>query len=157
MKHFLATITLILFLSFIISCNSDVKSGVEGMWSIDTISYKGYDIKLCLTLNVISFDRRAQLPTTGYRCSELITVFDPFGDWEISNKDNAPLSLRIESKNQLFAGEHQIKFKRNPRNQNLTMEIISPDLYVTCNKFLFSCDENEALVNRLIMLSNKRD
>lgn len=73
-------------LFFFSSCKSKVDKTVEGSWSIDTIIYKQYEIRNCLSVNIISFEQMfCNLPITRERCEGLIEYVRG-GQWEINRK-----------------------------------------------------------------------
>src|SRR4051812_36424242 len=92
------------------SCKDKVKTTVTGWWTIDTIYYHNYEIRTCLLGNSLWFndDGSVVLPIPENYCSELITEYNKKGSWEIMRNDQFPLVLKIDSKNTLFKGRHQI-------------------------------------------------
>jgi hypothetical protein len=115
-----------------------VSSIVDGLWSIDTIYYKQYDIRGCLLSNVISFDGdNCNLATTG-DCEGLY-VIEEVGEWQMNEKRDI-LSINIDTKNEIFAGHHYVKLKRDMNLKLLKMEIWSDSLYIVCRKGLYNID-----------------
>lgn len=131
------------------SCRNKVDKGIIGWWSMDTIYYKGYDIKYCLWLNTISFRKNScEFEETNGNCLD-INESGKYGTWKV-NTDNIPYTLEIRSENKIFDGKHTIKFKRDDGNKLLKMEIESDSLYIVCRKGLFNYKENEKLINELV-------
>lgn len=150
----------IIFIAIIIccvaaSCENSLKSTVVGWWSIDTVYYRNYEIRSCLLVNSVSFnkDGSVSLPIPQNYCSELISEYNDKGNWEILPQDKQSLFLSINSKNVIFRGKHQIVFRRDEENGLLMMEIISDSLYVLCRKGLFNYDRNQKLVADLEKMS----
>lgn len=137
------------------SCKDKVKTTVDGWWSIDTLYYQNYEIRTCLLGNWLIFndDGSVKLPIPENRCSELVTEYNEKGNWEVLSNDNGVLSIKIESKNTIFKGKHQIVFRRDEQNSLLMMEIKSGNLYVLCRKGLFNYDRNQELIIDLEKMS----
>jgi len=76
--------------------------------------------------------------------------------WVTLKADSIPLLLRIESKNVIFKGSHQVVFRDDAENHLLKMEIKSDSLYVVCRKGLFDYDRSRDLVEYLVQLSQGR-
>lgn len=142
---------------FLTSCrDTTVKQVVAGVWSIDTIYYKNYNIKHCMLANLIffKFDKQSSFPYAENYCNPAIkNNFDEYGDIEILHSENAndtiPFRLKINSKNQIFAGLHKIVFYKDISNKVFKMEIFSDKLYIICRKGLWSFDDNINLMTKL--------
>lgn len=100
-------ILLFLIMFALMSCKSKVEKQVMGVWVIDEIVYKDQDIKHQLLSNAITIRKN-------YVCElPIINVQDIHSDkekgmWEIKTK-KAKLYFIIQSTNQLFNGEFEIK------------------------------------------------
>lgn len=144
----------ILILVTFACCKSKVERTLEGLWSIDTIIYKQYEIRNCILGNVIKFEHPScDLPTTESYCEGLVEYIRE-GQWEVEKTDSIPLVLKIETKNMIFSGVHKMTFRKDEQNKLLKMELRSDSLYVICRKGLFNYDGNQDLVNDLIKISH---
>ncbi len=145
---------------FFSSCSNEVEKTIQGSWSIDTIYYKNYDVRSCMYVNIIDFnkDGGSSLPYTKDRCNEIITKSDDEnGYWEIikseNPKDTIPLRIKITTNNKLFSGIHKIIFHKDQQNELLKMEIWSDSLYIICRKGLYNFHSNIETINELERLS----
>lgn len=140
------------------SCRNKVKNIITGWWTIDSLIYMNYDIRTCLLSNSFWFNKNGSidLPIPKNYCSELVTEYNRKGMWSTLKTDKIPLLMRIESKNVIFRGTHQIIFRDDATNHLLKMEIKSDSLYVVCRKGLFDYDRNRDLVEYLVQLSYGR-
>lgn len=147
---------LIAFIPFGIctSCQTTVESTIEGLWTIDTIEFRGYDIKPCLIGNVVSFktDKLVNFPTA--ECNELqFNGKDELGTWEVIKSthegDTIPFSLKFTCGNEVFHGFHKIVFHKDEKNKLLKMEIFSKELYIICKKVFHQYDSNIELMDLL--------
>lgn len=151
------------FLIFLIvfpSCKDKVEGAISGWWTIDTIYYKEYDIKICLNGNSIKFDfdDQSNFPLSSKYCKIPFLKTDAeWGDIEVINlnnsKDTIPLRLKISVNNEIFTGTHKIRFHKDEINKLLKMEIWSDGLYLICRKALFNFDKNILLINQLEEIS----
>jgi hypothetical protein len=149
---------LIVCLLFFQSCQDRVEKVITGWWTIDTIYYRNFDIKPCLSLNVITFgETESVFPYSQNSCAEVICNSNiDQGTWNVSKtsqNDTIPLRLKIDTKNQIFAGTHKVVFYKDDVNKLLKMEIYSDSLYVICRKGLFNYDKNIDLIENLEKLS----
>lgn len=154
---------IILFLgafALLSSCSDKLDKAMEGSWSIDTIYYKGYDVRVCLSLNVLTYHGNyiADLPVAHNRCETVIkNSTDRTGSWEIVKSslpnDTIPLRMKFVTGNELFAGTHKIVFYKDLPNKLLKMEIYSDDLYIVARKGLFNFDSNIKMIDYLEKIS----
>ena len=145
-------ITCFLLLS---ACKTKEEQGLEGMWSIDVIHYKTFDIRRCLAVNVLSFEENTcTVPTLlscdGLEQSALLFLDKPEdpNSWSI-RKSKDGLLLNIVSQSKIFNGNHSLKFVRDDENKLLGIEFTSDSLYLLCHKGLFDYDRNYSLVKKL--------
>ncbi|MBA9078666.1 hypothetical protein [Rufibacter quisquiliarum] len=139
------------------SCKSEVEETIKGMWTIDTITYNGNDVKGCLNSNVIFFKEgeASTFPTITNGCEEVISPDNNSQPekWEIikspNNADSIPLRLEITSKGKVINGIHRVAFHGDQSEKLLKMEFWSDSLYVLCRKGLFNYDKNLKTINRL--------
>jgi hypothetical protein len=122
---------------------------------MDTIYYKGYDIRYCLWLNSLTFKKQSCefAETNGYCLN--INEKGEYGTWKL-NTDSLPYTIEIRSRNKIFAGKHTIKFKRDDGNSLLKMEIESDSLYIVCRKGLFNYTANQELIDELVSQTNQK-
>ncbi len=157
MKTYLShTLTCLIISVSFLSCKNKVEETLVGLWSIDTIVYKEYEIRNCLSNNIISFNNDlCDLPISRNRC-EGLNEFVRKGHVDIIFSENSkqPLMLKISSSNEIFGGSHRMIFKKDDLNKLLKMELISDSLYLICRKGLFDYDSNTELVNDLIKISH---
>lgn len=154
MKKILA----ILFIGLTLNSCKDrkIENAIDGLWSIDTIYFKNYNIRTCLANNVLYFKLggQSELPIARNYCDSIIKKsFDRFATIELVNSENKsdtiPLRLKIISNNEIFAGIQKIIFYKDQPNHLLKMEIFSSKLYIVCRKGLFNYDQNISLMNNL--------
>ncbi len=129
------------------SCSKpNVKQIVTGGWTIDTLWYNDYEIRLCLIGNSIEFkeDKSAILPITKNYCTEAIATFETNGDWEL-NESKAGIYLDFKTKNEIFRGESRISFRKDEQRKLLIMVIDSKKLHMVSRKIMFNYDENISL------------
>jgi hypothetical protein len=144
----------VLVLTFFISCKGKVERTIEGLWSIDTIVYKQYEIRNCILSNVINFNEDfCELPITENFCEGLVEYSED-GEWKFYKTDSIPLRLRINTDNAIFSGTHRMIFKKDDKNKLLKMVLYSDSLYVVCRKGLFNYDGNLGLVDDLVKISH---
>ncbi len=157
MKIYLLRVsTSLLLLASFFSCRSKVEEALNGQWSIDTIIYRQYEIRNCLSVNIISFNRDiCDLPITRNRCEGLNEfVRKGMAEVDYNGDSTTPLVLKIFSDNEMFGGTHRMIFRKDDENRLLKMELISDSLYLVCRKGLFDYDNNIDLVNDLIKISH---
>lgn len=162
MKKIISGILLLVLVNSCLRKKSDiVRIGLEGMWIVDTIYYKNYNIKACILINSIylKFDEKSSFPTSENRCSPIIRDnFNDSADIVLSSSkqsnDNVPYRLLI-TKNNFFAGSYKIVFYKDPPTRTLVLEIWSKDFYIVCRKSLFVYDDNVPLMNELEYLTWK--
>ncbi|MES2382880.1 MAG: hypothetical protein V4538_17665 [Bacteroidota bacterium] len=145
------------------SCKTNINKVMEGTWVVDTIYYKGYDVKPCVLANMIIFfekNNRASLCKIDNRCDEALigkNIKTDEGSWEIiqsiNKKDTMPLSIKFNTKNEIFTGVHKLVFHKEDKKKLLKIEIFSDDLYMICVKTLFYYDSNKELIDELEKLS----
>ena len=152
---------LIFGIIFTTSCNNaKIQKTVSGVWSIDTVYYGKYDVMLCFSSNMISFNKNEtiEVPIAMDDCSGVTSkCIESSGKWEIVKSKNAndtiPYRLNISSKNKVYNGIHKIIFYKDEINKLLKMEIWSDSLYIVCRKGLFNFDNNFGLINDLERIS----
>lgn len=146
----------------ICSCSTTEKVGnvLKGGWSMDTIYYKNYDIRICLGSNWLEFkdDSKLEVPAAQDNCGPIIkSSYTSNTEIEVLESDipndTIPLRLKIITKNEVFAGVHKLVFYKDEPNQLLKMEIFSDSLYIVCRKGLFNFNKNIALINELEEIS----
>ena len=127
---------------------------VEGMWGIDTVSFKHMDVSQCLNLNIINLEKNSKcdFPMIWDDCEEIFS-YDRTGSWLIIQKEKEPLKLKINSNN-FFNGNHKIVFFKDETNHLLKMRLESDSLYVICRKGLLNFNENKESIEKLVKLSN---
>jgi len=152
MKNIIWVITIF---SFLMSCEktNKVEDVLKGSWSIDTVYYYNYNIKNCLNMNVITFNKNslATIPTEDY-CKMNVKGSDINSTNTrilFSSNDTIPFRINFDTQNRLFEGTHKIVFHKDKQNKLLKMEIFSDKLYLICRKGLFNYDNNLTLMNDL--------
>ena len=135
-----------------VSCKNKAERIIEGLWKIDTICYKGHEIRECFNPfgNVFFQNIFCRLPSID-NCNGLIARYRS-GHWEV-HKKNGGLILSIVTENRIFSGTYRMAFKRDSANKHLKMVFVSDSLYVSCVKFMFNCDYHQDLVNDLVEMS----
>ena len=147
----LISILFLVVFFFFFSCTNKVNNTLKGWWTIDTIYYnKKWDVKTCLTVNVICFDENnCELPSTKYCNDERIYTVCSKGNWLVIKGDSTKLDLKITSKNKIFNGTHQLLFRRDDENRVLKLELYSDSLYLVCRKGMFDYSSEQNLVEFL--------
>lgn len=150
---FFAVLILILFSS----CDNVVPKTLDGIWSIDIITYEDHDMRNCLLGNFIRFQEDdISFPITDKYCSEIIETYDKGGKWKIiSSKDSVPV-LNVITNNKIFSGIFEVKFKKDSVNKLLLMELRSNKSLIICRKGMYSYNLNINTINRLVELSSPR-
>ncbi len=152
LKNIFPKIFLLIVLASASSCGNDVTNTINGMWSIDSLVYKGVDIRNCLLSNLIVFhDKSINLPVTEDRCAGF-EEFNENGNWKLIENSEIPILVNVNSKNALFKGNLRVEFYPDYNEKLLKMRLSSDSVCVICSKFLFDFDKNRTLVN---FLSNK--
>ncbi len=78
-----------------------------GIWAIDTIYYKGSNIKLSLDLNVISFKKElSELPVSDYYRRRYF-LSDKYSKWKIIDSNNM-LFMNFRTINPVFKGNNKL-------------------------------------------------
>jgi hypothetical protein len=153
--------SLIILVFLLTACKSEVEDTIEGMWTIDTVQYNGYDILTCLNSNVIFFkDGEPTTFPTVDRCNDFkVKNRKPKGIWEVVNttspNDSIPLRIKITEGGNIFEGTHKVAFHADPSQKLLKMEIWSDSLYILSSKGMFNYDKNLSTVKRLETVSWK--
>ena len=136
------------------SCESDTKTAIKGLWSIDENGciYKGEDISYCLLGNVINFENKScELLSLSSTCNDSIVVaIEEKGIWELEEPNDSTKIIRITINNEIFNGEHEVYFEKDSKNKLLKMIIKSDKLYLKCTKGLFDYNKNFGLIERII-------
>ncbi|MES2655846.1 MAG: hypothetical protein V4620_09675 [Bacteroidota bacterium] len=145
------------------SCKSNINKVIEGTWIVDTIYYKGYDVKPCVLANMIIFfekNNRASLCEIDNRCVEALigkNIKTDEGSWEIiqsiNKKDTIPISIKFTTDNEIFKGIHKLVFYKEDAKQILKIEVYSDNLYMICSKTQYNYDGNREVLNELEKLS----
>jgi hypothetical protein len=131
----------------LLSCVKSPKSTVTGLWSIDSVSYEGRDIRTCLAINSIYFQKdKVTLPALF--CDEIIN-FKKDGEWSLKKTDER-LALSIDSENAYFAGSYSVRFHKDEFNKLLKMTLTSNKTIIVCRKGLFEFEKNRREVEYLI-------
>lgn len=146
-------VSIVTFAMFLISCEEKaVLRGVTGAWSIDTIEYRGYDVKPCLATNLLVFkaDKLVDIPRIFSECNTLHST-EKTGHWEVrkTRNDTLPYKIMFLTKDSIFQGEHIIVFHREKESRQLKMEVVSDSLYMVCTKLMFIYGAHLALTERL--------
>jgi len=137
-------------------CADRTDKAIQGWWSIDEIVYDGYDIRVCLLLNILTFeDRTCDLPLS-IGCEGLEEQIRQ-GTWKTSKTESGPLVLDITSANRTFSGSYQVTFYKDDDNKLLKMELVSDSLYILCRKGFFDFNKNIEVVNELVRMTQKDD
>jgi hypothetical protein len=143
------------------SCSKtrEIKTTIQGLWTIDTIYYKGVDMQYCLQSdNMFKFDGSGEciLPITENNCAGFST-FVKTGNWDIVRTDSIHIILNIQTPNSMFSGKFKIVFKKDDNERLLKMEIKSSNLYLVCRKGLYSYSGNMDVINDLVNISQKNN
>lgn len=138
-------IALLLLLS---SCNVE-KKGLIGLWSIDYCEYN--NVLLDLRTNLILFDNESQLPTLWKeQVLELGINQTKNFNWEIYRNIENKLMLKIDSKNNLFAGDYYVTFFKDEEQKLLMMELKNDRLLIVCRKGLVNFDKEKSFIEELV-------
>jgi hypothetical protein len=153
-------------LSYFTSCQdktSKWEKGLEGIWTIDSISYRTADFKYCLNSNTIYFrkDRTLGLPKLNPNCLETGKIILPFEmniaeSWKIeilkkNNKDHRVLSIKS---NDLFTGKFDFHFYNDTSGKLLKIKLVSNKLLVFCRKAFVNYDSEISFIEELEKNSN---
>ncbi len=138
-------ISFIIILFLFYSCGGINKS-VEGFWTIDKIEYKNQDLLFDIKANIIIFkSKKCVLPYING--TNFLKAYSEEGVWEIVKNNNETYSIKIETKNEIFLGTHQICFKKDFENKLIKMLIHSDSLYIECRKGLFDFDKDNSSID----------
>ena len=111
---------------FFAACEQNkVQFAIDGVWSIDSIYYKHYNIMSCISNNILNihFNRNTTLPIAS-GCENLI-INGRVGTGVLTieksedKDDTIPYRLAIKTKNQIFSGVHKIVFYKDAVNHLL--------------------------------------
>lgn len=156
-NKFLISIAFIIWISILSSCRSKIDYTITGWWTIDSIIFKGNDIRYCLLSNSIDFNQSdCKLPITENFCNGIVESWERKGNWNTFSNDNSMFNIDIQSKNVIFNGRHRIVFYKNETQKLLMMEFISNDLTMVCRKGLYDYDRNIKTINYLIEKSKRK-
>ena len=148
-------IILTFYSSLFFSCKNEIENVIEGVWSIDTISFDNYkNFNYCLNGNLMRFSaNECEFPSTGNNCPNIITTYSKNGEWAYLRQEGEQLYLIISSKNEIFDGKHTLRFLKDEKNKLLKMELTSDDAYIVARKGLYSYEMNLNTINKLVRIS----
>ena len=119
----------------VVSCKPHkLANKLDGSWIVDSVNFKGHDIKRCLTLNAISFDTRkgtCNLFGAEYFCQNLVEK-DTKATFTLQEMNDTEGILNIQTGNQFFQGQHRILLAHDSIGYILTIK--STDLFMSCSK-----------------------
>ena len=130
----------ILLLFLLTSCSKQASDFIEGIWSIDEISYQNQDYRFTIHGNFLSFDgKRCNLPKSYpvLKGHPLPIKKHDEGQWHVT-EENGCYYLHIETNSKLFNGRHKIVFWKDEQEKLVKMTLSSKDLYLVCRKGLFN-------------------
>lgn len=113
-----------------------VRDVLNGDWSIDSLTYKNWELRACLPLNIIHFydDSISSLPTTTFCDSTEFKDFNFKSIHRIIYKNKSDISLIFETKNKFFQDTFKVQFIDDINNKLMKMELKSNETYVVCTK-----------------------
>lgn len=109
------------------SCNTEKKKLV-GWWAIDSITIKGENRKIDLSVNSFTFEDNGdcRLPMLEFKGIES-------GQWRIE-KDEDDRYLIIESKNNPLVGRYRLIYFKDPKKKLYRMSLQSDSIEMVCSK-----------------------
>ena len=128
---------------------------MEGPWTVDEFQHEHYNIRDCFYNSHITFEDNSycNFPKM-LRCGDLVE-YVKMGTWSIVKTDSIPVVLSFSTRNRLFNGNHQVIFYGDETNKVLRMELISGHSYILCHKGLFYYDQNTALIDYLVQMTQE--
>src|SRR5690606_15692874 len=141
-------ISLVLSCFLIQSCKNVYEKTISGWWSIDCIYYKKVDFRLCLSLNLIRFEKNNKISLPIIECKEFKGGRDKVGDWKLIN-DSTSTFIIVESENDAFNGKYEITFFKDDDEKLLKMRLKSNQMDIWLSKGMFNFDQNIDLINQL--------
>ena len=138
-----AQVACLFTLIMLCSC-SGIKQVVKGFWTIDKIEYKKQDLFYDILSNVIIFERNKCNMPTFYEYHKIES--NEQGVWEVTQEGDK-YYLTIKTGNDIFAGKHNICFKKDYENKLIKMFITSDSLFVECRKGLFNFDKDNKIID----------
>lgn len=124
-------IKIMFFLLFCMGCKNENEKMIDklsGQWAIDSISYKNIDYKNELRINfmVLDIENKISLPAS--------TNFEKDHDtkWFVNYEKN---TLLINSKDEVFNGNYNLIFIKNPKEKLLGIELKSDSTFIRAFKF----------------------
>ncbi len=124
---------------FFLSCTSIENQAVEGSWSIDEINYMHYDLKMCMLVNIIDFDKDIIVLPNFSNCDDIF-VNDRQSTWRLIKSDSVPFLMEINSKNEAFNGVYKVIFEEDREFKLFRMILLSEDVFISMRKGLFDFD-----------------
>jgi hypothetical protein len=143
------------FLFFnLISCKNDkIGSIVSGTWIIDTIIYKGLDVKLCLSVNSLSFkvnDSSCRTPVILTQYCQIDSIANKeVGQWSLSTLSGKEYQITLTNVTSIFSGKSKMYFINDRKNKLLKAKIYTNNLNIIMKKMIFSYDKNEKIINKI--------
>lgn len=122
------------------SCNKKneqvVQDILNGDWSIDSLTYKNWELRACVPLNIIHFynDSISNLPTTTFCDSIEFKDLNFKAIHRIVLKNKSDISLIFQTKNKFFQDTFQLHFIDDINNKLMKMELKSKETYLVCTK-----------------------
>ncbi|MEM9053021.1 MAG: hypothetical protein AAGC47_13285 [Bacteroidota bacterium] len=148
-----------LLLAFLIltstGCSSDIEVVLEGIWTIDNITYLGENYSYEMGANILSFDDDGTCRIPVKRNPSKSEYNDGLADWELVKLDNDKYQILISSENSVFNLPFDLRFHRNEREKLLLMTLTSDSTTLTARKGLFNYDKNIRRIEQLEYETNK--
>lgn len=143
----------IAFLFLFSSCNIENK-GLIGTWSIDYCEYNNE--QLDLGTNLISFKtKESRLPDLWNEDAlKLGSNNNDNFNWELYRNEDNRLLLKIDSENNLFAGNYYVTYFKDEEQKLLMMELKNDNLLIICRKGFVNFDKEKSFIEKLIKRTN---
>jgi hypothetical protein len=135
-KLIVLQVFMLLFMVYLLtSCKKSWTREIEGgIWLVDSINFKGNDIKHCLMVNAVSFknDKTVHLPGVNWGLCSKIYEPEETGFFKTSEIGKDSAVIIFTSNNRIFKGKHLL-LKREVPNQ---VQIRSDSLFVVLVRIL---------------------
>ncbi|MCU0435620.1 MAG: hypothetical protein MUC87_19325 [Bacteroidia bacterium] len=135
------------------SCEKSIaKRNITGLWVIDTLIYKGNNIKYCLGNNAISFDKTGACTVPEvirFNCTSDSITNRRNGTYLFSEMPSQEHKLELNWVTSIFKGNHNLYFINNTQRQVLMAKIYSDSLYMVVSKMLVNYTQQELMIRQI--------
>lgn len=148
----------ILLLLFLTSCSSDIEDMISGsFWDKRLIHVNGYDAFFCFNSPLMIFKKNGVaivFKNNNREGCDTLNARKENGKWEVYQKEDGYYYMYIDiPPNEVFHGEHRIKFFKDTVEKLLILKLESKNLIYFGAKGMLYYDSNIKKIDKLIRIT----